>query len=69
MIRNPQKLRDFEDRLIASTPVDVKENFRIVNELFLHAKALGKFPSENLLEGLEEKIKFIRVLNAIRNSP
>lgn len=66
MIKNPQQLADFENDLVSRTPVDLKQNFALANSLLDQARRLGILPGDNPLEGLEEEIRVIRILNAIR---
>ena len=65
MKRDLQKLRAFEDQLVAESKVDISHNFAVANALYEEARNLGILPLKDPLEGLEEKIEFIRILNAL----
>ena len=67
MIKNPNRLRQFETDLIKNEPVDIQENFRIMTALFEEATALGIFPLKNPLEGIEIDIRYAKVINSVSN--
>ena len=69
MIRDPEKLWEFEKRLVASTPVDVRANFRIADEMYRYARKLGMFPGPDLLEGVDVNIRLAKVLRSVRRAP
>ncbi|MCX8095307.1 MAG: hypothetical protein N3D74_03890 [Caldisericia bacterium] len=64
MIKNIKKWEEFEKDLIKKSKVEVKKNFKIVNELYRFSKKLGKFKVS--LEGIEKDIKYARAINGIR---
>jgi hypothetical protein len=66
MLIPTKSYREFEDRLVASTPVDVHRNFQIQQWLYEHAVKLGAFPPRDPLEGLDTKIHLAKVLNNVR---
>ena len=68
MVKNPKILRNFEDSLLKSTPINIEQNFLIANGLLSQARALGKIPGTNPLEGLDLEIQAIKYLNGIRKS-
>lgn len=68
MIRDPQRLREWEDRYIASTPVDADQNRAIAESLMELARAAGTFPPADPMEGIELKIALARILNCSKNS-
>jgi hypothetical protein len=68
MNRNWEKMRDFERAYRSSTPVNIAENFRMANELLAEAQRLKVIPLADPLEGLEDKIKMVKILNAIRKT-
>ncbi len=63
MIRNPTKLREFEDAYIRSRPPDHEQGLRVANALFEHAKRLGAIDETRSFGDLEAKIRLARVLN------
>jgi hypothetical protein len=69
MLIPTKSYREFEDRLVASTPLDVRRNFQIQQWLYEHAVKLGAFPLRDPLEGLETKIHMAEVLNHVRGAP
>lgn len=62
MIKNADKLREFEDNLIKNTPVDFEENRAIFEMLKNQAIQMNRWVT-NDLEGIESKIKLARALN------
>ena len=68
MVKNPKMLRNFEDSLLKSSPINIEQNFLIANSLLSQARALGTIPGNNPLEGLDLEIKAIKYLNGIRKS-
>ena len=68
MLKPSASFREFEDGLIASTPVDVRRNFQIQQWLYEHAVKLGIFPLRDPLEGIELKIHVAKVLNRVPSS-
>jgi len=62
MIKNTDKLREFEDNLIKNTPVDFEENRAIFEMLKNQAIQMNRWVT-NDLEGIESKIKLARALN------
>ena len=63
MIRNVQEWQEFEDGLIAGQPVDFARNLRLYEAMYEYAVFLGVLPLKDPLEGLEEKIRWVRMLN------
>jgi hypothetical protein len=68
MVRSWKFFRDFEEKLIGTTPVDHFANLKIADELFRQAKSLGIFPLKNPLEGIEVDIERSRVFNSVRRA-
>lgn len=62
MIKNTDKLREFEDNLIKNTPVDFEENRAVFAMLKNQAIQMNRWVT-NDLEGIESKIKLARALN------
>jgi hypothetical protein len=55
----------FKDDLIRREKVDIQRNFRIIDALYEEAVALGIFPLEDPLEGIEVDIRIARVVNSV----
>jgi hypothetical protein len=68
MIKDHKKLQQFEKNLIRNTKVNPLHNFRIIESLHAEATALGVFPLQNPLEGIEVDIKIARVVNSVSKS-
>ncbi|MBE3111720.1 MAG: hypothetical protein IMZ46_14640 [Acidobacteria bacterium] len=66
MVKNPEKLRAFEDERIRTEKVDVERNFRIVDALYDEARMLGVLPPKDPLEGIEVKIRIARAVNYVQ---
>lgn len=69
MIKNPEKLRQFENELIRKEKLNVLKNFRIVDAMYKEALALGVFPMKDALSDIEVDIKIARVVNSVSDSP
>ena len=63
MIKNIEKWRKWETEWQRNTPVDIEKNFQILESLVEQARLLGKWPPENLLEGIEVDIRIAKVVN------
>ena len=57
-----------EREIIRNTAVNLEENFRIFNALIELAYALGALPIKDPMEGVNEKIKFVKRLHAVSRS-
>lgn len=68
MIKDKKFLEELEREIIKSLKMDVEKNLRIFQELLKFARELGKFPPENLLEGIEIDIKYARAINGIKRT-
>lgn len=68
MIKNPKKLREFEQNLIIEDKTSISQKFRLLDALFEEARALRIFPLKNPLEGLDTDIKVAKVVNSVRKS-
>ncbi len=67
MIRDRQAWSEWEDQFHRSKAVDFRQNLRIYEALYRHARLLGVLPPENPLEGIEEKIRFAKAINVSGN--
>ena len=65
MIRDCEKLRNFEKDRIANRLPDPGENFRIAEALYKEAVALGVFPMEKPLDGIDVDIRIARAVNRV----
>jgi hypothetical protein len=63
MVKNPEILQKFEDDYIRNNNQTLEKKFKTYDELRNYAIALGQFPLKDPLEGIEEKIKFVRKLH------
>ena len=63
MIKDSKIWQKWEVDWQRSRSVDIEENIRVFEELIKIAKDLGKWPPQNLLEGIEIDIKIARVIN------
>jgi hypothetical protein len=70
MIKNPAKLREFEDQFIRdSDPLSYPQALRQFTALWQEAVALGVLPPQDPLEGIEVDLRIARILNAcLKNS-
>ena len=69
MIRDPEAWRRWEARWQRRTPADLKANLRVFRTLMEHAHALGAWPPENPLEGIEVDIQLAKVVNTYVPGP
>ncbi len=68
MIKNPAKLRQFEDDFNRSDPPNYRRNLRLYEAMYKEAVLLGVLPAKDPLENIEWKIEFARKLN-VRTAP
>ena len=68
MIKNPEIWQKFEEDYIKSQKVDIEENYRIFKMLYKEARRLGKIPTEDPLEGIEDKIRLARIMNYAKSN-
>ncbi|MFH1941880.1 MAG: hypothetical protein ABIL68_07220 [bacterium] len=65
MIRNPEKVRRFENELIKNQKADVEKNFKLAEAMYEEAVELGIFPLKDPLEGIEVDIRIAKVVNSV----
>lgn len=53
----------WEENFQRSTPVNVEENFRLMDAMYLEAHQLGLIPRLNPLEGLDSVILYAKAIN------
>ena len=63
MIKNRALLEKFEKEYMKKEPPDFFINLKIFEAMYEEAHFFGIFPLKNPTEGLEEKIRFAKVLN------
>lgn len=68
MIKDKNLLEELEMEILKSSKVDANKNIKIFQEFLEFAKGLGKFPTENLLEGIEIDIKYAGAINGIKRA-
>jgi hypothetical protein len=70
MIKNPAKLRKFEDQFIRSGSLSpYPQALRQFTALWQEAVALGVLPPKDPLEGIEVDLRIANILNAcLKNS-
>ncbi len=69
MIKDLKEWHAFERSLLQSEGVDWRQNFRIVEALYVQASALGAFPLQDPLDGLDVDIKIARVMKSVSDTP
>jgi hypothetical protein len=69
MIRDHKALAEFERNLVRNQPVNVTENFGIVDALYQEAVHLGIFPLKDPLDGLDTVIHIAKVVNHVPATP
>lgn len=52
-----------------TTPVDVQKNFEILEAMYEHARALGKFPTGHPMENIDVKIRIAKAFNVQTTPP
>lgn len=57
------RLRAFEAEQIRQRPPDHAQNLRVFEALYREALALGVFPADDPLDGLDVDIRLARILN------
>ncbi len=63
MIKNPRTVSSFEDAMIRQSAADYRRNLKMVEALYLEARALGIFPLKDRLDGIDSDIRLARVMN------
>lgn len=62
-------LHEFERNLIRGKRPDPVQNLRIVEAMLEEGRALGVFPLNDPLDGIETDLKIARVINFVREDP
>jgi hypothetical protein len=53
----------WEEELLRQTPVDVEQNFRLMDAMYQQAHQMGLIPRLNPLDGLEAIILYAKAIN------
>jgi hypothetical protein len=69
MIRDVERWRAFEHQLSVEQKLDYAENLRLVEEMYLYARKLGRFTAEDALDGIDKTIRLASVLHRVRRTP
>lgn len=65
MIKNPEKLRNFELEIKRREKTTFRRNIRLVEAMYEEALSLGIFPPKNALAGIDVDIKIAKVVNSV----
>lgn len=65
MIKDNSELKKFERDFIKNSNISLEKKYKILDSLYKEARTLGKFKSDNPLDGIELKIKIARVINSV----
>jgi len=69
VIRNPEKVSALEREFLKTSPPDYRQSLQIFTGLYKEARALGVFPPEDPLEGVDVDIRIAKILNScLKNS-
>ncbi len=66
MIKDRQKLEEFESKLLATENLSYEEALAIYDSLFKEAVSLGVINTDNILEGIENDVRLARILNQLK---
>ena len=66
MIKDVAYWEAWERDYIAKEPVDFAQNLRLLEAMYEHARRLGAFPPADPLEGIEVKIRRVRIFNHVQ---
>ena len=65
MVKNKQKLIEFNQKLIEKENISHKQALLIYEDLYNEAVHLGAINSENIMNGLEVDLKIARAINGL----
>jgi hypothetical protein len=68
MNKNYRLFHNFEKDLLRSEKVNIYRNFKIYEELYREAVALGVWPLNDPIEGIENIIRIAKVVNSVSKS-
>jgi hypothetical protein len=63
MISDTQYWNQWEDELRRNSPVNLEQNFRLMDAMYQQARESGLIPPSNPLEGLEAVILYAKAIN------
>ena len=63
MIRDTDFWNRWEEDYQRNTPVNVAQNFRLMEAMYQEARQFGYFPPSDPLEGLEADILYAKAIN------
>jgi hypothetical protein len=66
MIKDKKVWEEFENELVKSERPDFEQNLKIFEMMLEHARAMKVFPLKNPLEGIETKIKMVKIIHSLR---
>jgi len=69
MIKNPDLLQKFEDKLVQQEKTNFLKNLRLVDAMYREAVFFGIFPLKDALDGVEIDIKIAEVINSVSSTP
>ena len=69
MIKNPDLLQKFEDKLVQQEKTNFLKNLRLVDAMYRDAVIFGIFPLKDALDGVEIDIKIAEVINSVSSTP
>ncbi len=67
MVRDWRAFEEFEAELESREPVNIEQNFRILDALYEEARLLGIFPLKDPLDAIDVDIEVARVVNLVRS--
>jgi len=66
LIKDIKIWQEFEKEWIKSNKMSIESSFRLFDEMKQIAINAGKFPPNDPLEGLDEKVEFIKRLQKVK---
>lgn len=65
MIKDKDKLFEFEKEFLKNEKLDINKSFEIYENMYRYSVEMGILPLKNKLEGIEVDIKIAKVLNSV----
>ncbi len=65
MIKDEKLLLEFEKEQLRKENLTLEEKYKILDVLYEEAVYMGILPSEDPLEGIEDKIRLAKILNEL----
>ncbi|WP_297445026.1 hypothetical protein [Desulfurobacterium sp.] len=63
MIKDKKIWAKFEANFQRNIPADYLDNLKVLENLIQHARAIGAWPPEEILEGIEQDIRLAKIIN------